>query len=231
MRYAIIPARGGSKRIPRKNIKEFLGVPMITRVIETLLSTRLFDKVVVSTDSQEIADIARKAGALVPFIRPDGIADDYSGIGSVIAHAVDEMNLIELGVSSVCCVYPTSVLLRAEDLLKSIDTVESGNWKYVFSATKFDAPVQRSFLLNTGHGVDMLFPNEYKTRSQDLPAVYHDAGMFYWGSPQTWLDQSVVFGADSTIVEIPSWHVQDIDNIDDFEKAEIKYGLMYKVSE
>jgi len=229
MKYAIIPARGGSKRVPRKNIKEFLGVPMITRVIEVLRSSQLFDQIVLSTDDHEVADIGRKAGAVVPFIRPDDLSDDFTGTAPVIAHAVNEMKLVGLGVSSVCCVYPTAVLLRAEDLFQSIDIMASGGWKYVFSAAKFDAPVQRSFLLNLDDRVEMLFPNEYKTRTQDLPAVYHDAGMFYWASPQTWLDQEAVFSANSTIAEIPSWRVQDIDTIEDFERAEYKYNLMRKV--
>ena len=218
MKLAVIPARGGSKRIPGKNIREFAGKPMIAHPIDCALASGLFDRVIVSTDDAAIADVARAHGAEVPFLRPAELADDFTGTGAVLRHAVEALQVET--AEAVCCIYATAPFLRAADLQAGWERLRDGGWSFVFAATEFRAPVQRAFRQVAGGGLEMLFPEQFDTRSQDLPEVLHDAGQFYWGRPRAWLDGKRVFGKDSTVVRLPRWRVQDIDSDEDWRLAE-----------
>jgi pseudaminic acid cytidylyltransferase len=217
---AVIPARGGSKRIPRKNIRPFAGKPMIGHSIESARRSGLFDRVVVSTDDEEISAVAREFGAEVPFTRPSALADDHTGTTEVIAHAVDWFSARNNPVSAVCCIYPTAPFIQSGDLNEGLRLLQTGRWRYVFAATRFVSPVYRAFRQTGDGGLEMLFPEHFTTRSQDLPDVLHDAGQFYWGKVEAWLSRATVFDRDSTVVLIPSWRVQDIDTEEDWRHAE-----------
>jgi N-acylneuraminate cytidylyltransferase len=230
MKVAIIPARGGSKRIPRKNIKFFGGKPMIAWAIEAAIESKVFDRILVSTDDDEIADVALAFGAEVPFIRPATLSGDFVGTTDVIAHAVSSINSSEFEVDAACCIYATSPLLESEDLIKGLQVLESCDWHYAFSVTDFAAPVYRAFNQTVQGGVKMLFPQYFDTRSQDLPIVLHDAGQFYWGRAQAWLTQEKIFGDKSAPVMIPRSRVQDIDTPEDWIIAERLFNLKLKGS-
>ncbi len=229
MRIAIIPARGGSKRIPRKNIREFAGKPMIAHSIHCALQSGLFERVIVSTDDEEISRIARDFGAEVPFLRPKELADDHTGATEVIAHAIEYLCNQETKLSAVCCIYATTPFIRQADLKQGLAILEAGNWQYVFSATTFAFPIFRSFQKNAEGGLKMLFPEYFNTRSQDLPEVLHDAGQFYWGRPQAWIDHARIFDSNSTTVIIPRWRVQDIDTEEDWIRAESMAGYLVTI--
>ncbi len=220
MRVAIIPARGGSKRIFRKNVRPFAGKPMIGYSIQTALASGLFARVIVSTDDEEIATIARDLGAEVPFIRPAQLADDRAGTTEVMAHAVGWLNASGAAPSVACCVYATAPFMRGEDLQRALTLLEAGNWQYVFAAAGYAAPIFRSFRQLPDGGVEMFFPEHFHSRSQDLPRALYDAAQFYWGRPQAWLAGLRVFDRHSALVEIPSWCVQDIDTEEDWGRAE-----------
>lgn len=221
MNVAVIPARGGSKRIPRKNIREFCGRPMIAYPIDCALSSGLFERVIVSTDDDEIADVARRCGAEVPFVRPAELADDLTGTVAVIAHAVRWLKASGAAPSAVCCIYATTPFIRADDLRRGLEILQAGQWRYVFSATSYAAPVLRAFVRLEGGAVRMLFPERLNSRSQDLPEVLHDAAQFYWGRTQAWLEEAPILAEGSTVVELPRWRVQDIDTEDDWIRAEL----------
>jgi pseudaminic acid cytidylyltransferase len=221
VRVAVIPARGGSKRIPRKNIREFAGKPMIGHSIECALQSGLFDKVIVSTDDEEIASVARDCGAEVPFHRPQELADDRTGTAEVVAHATGWLQSHGLQLSAVCCIYATAPFVRATDLRRALTLLEGGSWRYVFSATTFAFPIFRSFKLKVAGSVEMYFPEHFETRSQDLAEALHDAGQFYWGTAQAWLQRARIFDQWSTVIQIPRWRVQDIDTPEDWEYAQI----------
>ena len=221
MRIAVIPARGGSKRIPRKNIKDFCGKPMIAWSIEAAKSSDLFDHIIVSTDDAEIAEVAKQWGAEVPFMRPAELSDDYAGTTEVIAHATRWALDQGMDIEAVCCIYATAPFIQAGDIKLGYEMLASGGWHYAFSVTEFAAPIFRAFKQLPEGGVEMFFPEHSKTRSQDLPTALHDAGQFYWGRPEAWLAGKQVFDRDSTTVVIPRWRVQDIDTQDDWNRAEI----------
>lgn len=221
MKVAVIPARGGSKRIPRKNIKVFCGRPMIAWSILAAQQSGLFDRIIVSTDDEEIAEVARAWGAEVPFLRPDELSDDYAGTTEVIAHAARWCLAQGEAPSAVCCIYATAPLIRAEDLVRGWGTLQSGDWAYAFSATEFSSSIYRSFQELPEGGLRMLFPEHFSTRSQDLPMALHDAGQFYWGRPSAWMEGLRIFDRHSMPVRIPRWRVQDIDDMDDWIRAEM----------
>lgn len=223
---AVIPARGGSKRIPRKNIRDFAGKPMIGHSIDCALKSGLFDRIIVSTDDAEISSVAQKLGAEVPFTRPMALANDDAGTTVVIAHAIEWLQSEGTAASAVCCIYATAPFMRAEDLAEGWRLLQSGDWQYVFAATRFAASVHRSFLRAADGGLEMLFPEHFNTRSQDLPTVLHDAAQFYWGKPEAWVSAARVFDRHSTIVEIPPWRVQDIDTEEDWLQAEAMAGRL-----
>ena len=212
MRVAVIPARGGSKRIPRKNIRPFAGKPIIAWPIRSALSSGLFDQVVVSTDDAEIAEIARAAGALVPFMRPKNLSDDYADTKSVIQHAILELKLETEPEAQVCCIYPTSVFANAQILNEGLEKLISSNCKFVFSITSVDPSVYRAFTKTAEDRITMLFPDNYAKRTQDLPSLYCDAAQFYWATVAAWQSDLNIFGSDSIGVFIDPSRVQDIDN-------------------
>jgi len=216
----VIPARGGSKRIPRKNIREFAGKPMIAHSIGCAARSGLFDRIIVSTDDEEIRRIAQEFGAAAPFLRPAALADDHAGTAAVMAHAVSWLQRDDTQPSAVCCIYATAPFIRAEDLVSGLELLETGPWKFVFAATDFPASVERAFRKRPDGRLEMLFPEQLDTRSQDLDAVFHDAAQFYWGRAEAWVADARIFGADSTIVQVPRWRVQDIDTEDDWCRAE-----------
>ena len=231
MNVAVIPARGGSKRIHRKNIKEFCGKPIIAWPIEVAKQSRLFDHIIVSTDDEEIAEVARAYGAEVPFMRPTGLSDDYTGTTKVIAHAVSWMYEKHWKPEVICCIYATSVFFTVDDLTRGFDAIDTGTWSYAFSVTDFEYPIFRSFKKHPSGGVEMFFPEYFEKRSQDLPFALHDAAQFYWGKPDTWLESLKLFDRHSYPVKIPRWRVQDIDTNDDWERAELIFKTVSKKSE
>ncbi|WP_050463158.1 pseudaminic acid cytidylyltransferase [Herbaspirillum autotrophicum] len=226
MKIAVIPARGGSKRIPRKNIREFCGKPMIAHSILAAQNCGLFDQVIVSTDDSEIAEIAKKWGADVPFIRPPELSDDFVGTTDVVAHASKWAMEHHLDVEAVCCIYATAPFMTPDDLGRGLDALNSHDWAYAFSVTEFAAPIFRSFKAGLAGGVEMFFPEYFSTRSQDLPLAFHDAGQFYWGRPSSWCEKKQIFSPESTPVIIPRWRVQDIDTEDDWIRAELIASAM-----
>lgn len=223
MKIAVIPARGGSKRIPRKNIKPFCGKPMIAWSIEAAKTSGLFERIIVSTDDAEIAEVARLWGAEVPFMRPQELSDDYAGTTEVIAHATHWALAQGLDVAAVCCIYATAPFVQPDDLKRGWDALNSGHWHYAFTVTDFAAPIFRSFKQTDEGGIEMFFPEYFATRSQDLPVALHDAGQFYWGRPTAWLECKRIFDRHSKPVVIPRWRVQDIDTQDDWVRAELIY--------
>jgi N-acylneuraminate cytidylyltransferase len=227
MKLAVIPARGGSKRIPRKNIREFFGKPMIAWSIEAAASSGLFDRVVVSTDDDEIAGIARQYGAEVPFMRPASIADDMATTGQVMRHAVETLQCGEPGLGAVCCIYPTAPFMRKDDLSAGLVRLTAADeLDYVFSATDYAFPVQRAFRISGTGAVEMLQPEHLGTRSQDLEPVYHDAGQFYWGRAAAWLGGQPVFSSRSAAILVPRRHVHDIDTPEDWAVAELAFRVL-----
>jgi pseudaminic acid cytidylyltransferase len=218
---AVIPARGGSKRIPRKNIKPFAGKPLIAYAIEAAKASGIFSDVVVSTDDEEISKVAQGYGASVPFMRPPALSDDYAGTTEVIAHATTELERSS-HFDAVCCIY-ASPFVRAEDLIEASQVLGSANWDYVFAATAFRAPIFRAFKALPDGGVEMFFPDKFSARSQDLPVALHDAGQFYFGRPQAWKEQRSIYGARSYAMLMPAWRVQDIDTEEDWARAELMW--------
>ena len=221
MRIAVIPARGGSKRIPRKNIRPFRGKPMIAWSIDAAQSSGLFEHVVVSTDDAEIGEVARRLGAEVPFVRPAELAGDDVGITDVVSHATKWAVSAGWPLSTVCCILATSPFLRHTDLKQGLELLESGPWVFVFSATGFAAPIFRAFKSDPVGGIEMFFPEFFATRSQDLPKALHDAAQFYWGRPDAWLEKKRMFDRHSTALMLPQWRVQDIDTEEDWTRAEV----------
>jgi pseudaminic acid cytidylyltransferase len=221
MRIAIIPARGGSKRIPGKNIKLFRGKPIIAWSIEAAMASRCFDKILVSTDSEDIAAIAKAFGAEVPFMRPPQISDDHATTTDVVVHAATWAISEGWALEAVCCIYATAPLLAVADVVAGLEAIISPAWDYAFSVTDFAAPVFRSFKQVADGSLEMLYPEFQATRSQDLPRVFHDAGQFYWGKPAAWLRGQSMFGRKSLPIFIPRWRVQDIDTPEDWLRAEL----------
>tara|TARA_B110000211_G_C14083019_1_gene555446 strand:+ start:1108 stop:1794 length:687 start_codon:yes stop_codon:yes gene_type:complete len=226
MNIAIIPARGGSKRIPRKNIKEFHGKPMIAYSIEAAVNSQCFDKIIVSTDDAEIAEIAIKHGAEVPFIRPDNISDDYATTLDVIKHAVEFTESQNWAVKNVCCIYATAPFLIPEFIQRGFIELTSANIDYAFSATSFPFPIQRALRLNDEQCVEMFQPEHFNTRSQDLEEAYHDAGQFYWGTAEAFIEKKAIFGSNSKAILLPRKRVQDIDTPEDWDLAEALYRVI-----
>ncbi|MET0846281.1 MAG: pseudaminic acid cytidylyltransferase [Pseudomonas sp.] len=220
---AIIPARGGSKRIPRKNLKPFDGVPIIVRSIRTALDSQLFDQVVVSTDDEEIAGVARAHGAQVPFMRPASLADDFTGTASVMVHALNQLAAFDY----VCCIYATAPLLQARFLRQGFELLEQHPDKsFAFSVAGFGFPVQRALTLDEQGALTPLYPEFRNTRSQDLAEAFQDAGQFYWGRREAWLRSDVLFSPASLPVILPRHLVQDIDTPEDWKRAEYLYAAL-----
>lgn len=225
MKIALIPARGGSKRIPRKNVKPFFGKPIIGYPIEAAIKSRCFDMVVVSTDCQEIADISLGFGAEIPFIRPENISDDHATTMDVIAHALEYFQNLNSNIEAICCIYPTAPFIRASDIKTGYDLFVKHKAMYAFSATTFSFPIQRGFYLDQAGGVNLFQPEHLMTRSQDLEKAYHDAGQFYWCHPNAVEKRLPIFAPHSVPILMDRSRVQDIDTPEDWNFAEKLFKL------
>jgi pseudaminic acid cytidylyltransferase len=226
MRVAIIPARGGSKRIPGKNIKPFLGKPMIGWAIEAGLKSEVFDHVIVSTDDEEIAEVANSYGASTPFRRPAALSDDFTDTRDVMCHAIDwcRSNLGE--PKSVCCIYATSPMIQVDDLRAASALSDLNVNSYVLPVTTYQFPIHRSLVLNDSVEIQPLYPEYISARSQDLPECYHDAGQFYFAAAHTWCQKGSVLDRKNTPIIIPRHRVQDIDTLEDWVVAEKLFNVL-----
>ena len=227
MKIAIIPARGGSKRIPRKNIKDFFGKPLIAYSIQAAKETKLFDKIIVSTDDEEIASIAEGYGAQT-LKRPKELADDFTPTIPVIAHAIKATCKDLDEIEAVCCIYATAPFVQTEYIKKAYEKLLTCKSDYCFSATSFAFPIQRAIKLKN-ESVEMFYPEHFNTRSQDLEEAYHDAGQFYWGTPKAWCEGKPIFSTNSTVTIMPRYLVQDIDTLEDWKRAELMYKVLHKI--
>lgn len=230
MKLAVIPARGGSKRIPRKNVKSFCGKPMIGWPIGAAIESGCFDRVVVSTDDEEIAEIARRLGAETPFMRPPELSDDFTLTVPVIRHAIER--LVEQGhpPMHVCCIYATAPFIAAADIRRGFDVLIESESDFAFSVTNYASPIQRAFRITAQGRVEMLHPEFFGCRSQDLQPAYHDAAQFYWGRAAAWLQNDVIFGPRSAAVQLSRYRVQDIDTAEDWRTAEYLFRAIALMS-
>lgn len=231
MNLCIIPARGGSKRIPRKNIKPFCGQPMIAYSIQAALQSACFDAVIVSTDDADIADIAQTYGAEAPFIRPTQIADDHATTAAVIRHAIETLMLDDIQPEYVCCVYATAPFVQAGDIQRGLALLQNSGADYAFSVTTFPFPIQRALRCSAEGVLSMFQPENFARRSQDLEEAWHDAGQFYWGSTAAWRVEKPIFNARARAVSLPRYRVQDIDTEEDWQRAELMYQALQKHGE
>ncbi|MCI5058029.1 MAG: pseudaminic acid cytidylyltransferase [Flavobacteriales bacterium] len=222
---AIIPARGGSKRIPRKNIKNFHGRPIISYAIELALKSNLFDEVMVTTDDEEIAQIAKQEGASVPFLRSAKNADDFATTADVLFEVFDFYEKQNEKFDIGCCIYPTSPLVQEKLLKETFQKLKTGNFDSVFPVLNFSYPIQRSLKIDNDK-VKMVWPEHLNSRSQDLEERYHDAGQFYWFSISSFKEKKTLFTDNSGAVPISELEAQDIDNPSDWKVAELKYQLI-----
>lgn len=222
MQLAVIPARGGSKRIPRKNIKTFHGQPMIAWSVQAAIDSGCFDEVWVSTDDEEIAAVAQAYGAKVPFLRPAHLSDDFATTADVMSHAVEEFDKLNHTLPDyICCLYATAPFVSKTDLVQGLEKIKNNSdLNYVFSATTYPFPIQRAIKLNAYGTVEMFSPQYFNVRSQDLEEAWHDAGQFYWGTAEAWLNKAMIFASQSSVVELPRFRVQDIDTQEDWDRAE-----------
>lgn len=229
MRIAVIPARGGSKRIPRKNVKLFAGRPMITWSIEAAQASGLFDRIVVSTDDQEVADVAQASGAEVPFLRPAELADDYTPTIPVISHAIRWVAEHWAVPTLTCCIYATAPFIRASDLIRGAAMLDETDADFALPVTSYPFPIQRAVRLNCQGRMEMFSPEHAQTRSQDLVEAYHDVGQFYWGRTNAWLTETSLIGSCSVPIVIPRHRAQDIDTHEDWLRAEIMFSTLAKL--
>tara|TARA_B100000242_G_scaffold17275_1_gene10582 strand:+ start:23000 stop:23719 length:720 start_codon:yes stop_codon:yes gene_type:complete len=228
-RIAIIPARGGSKRIAKKNIKEFNGSPLIKYSIEAAINSNIFDRIIVSTDDNDIAEISLNYGAEVPFFRSKETSDDYSTLGDVIYEALQKMDLDEKNLDYICCILPTAPFITKEFLIRAKKIFNENNYDSLFPVVKYSYPIWRSLRKNvSSNNFEMVWPEHINTRSQDLEQIYHDAGMFYFLNTVSFLKKRSVFLQNNGCILTAPWFIQDIDDEEDWEHAEIKYNLLEK---
>ena len=221
MNVAVIPARGGSKRIPRKNVRPFNGKPILAYSIAAALESGCVDRVVVSTDDPEIADVAQRCGAEAPFQRPTELADDHTPLRAVLAHAVRWFHAQNQSPEYVCCLFATAPFLTPAILRDALDALRRApDMLYAFGAAKFSFPIQRAIRLLPGGGVEPFRPECMGMRSQDLEEAYHDAGQFFWGRPAAILSNQSIFSPRSIPIVLPSHRVQDVDTPEDWQRAE-----------
>lgn len=227
MNLCVIPARGGSKRIPRKNIRLFSGKPMIAYAIQAAQRSGLFSRIIVSTDDEEVRKVSLEFGAEVPFMRPPELADDYTPTVPVIAHAIRTLEANGGNMTYVCCIYPCVPFIEEKDLKKAFSLLEQGNSEYSFPVTEYPSPIQRALKLGLGDQVSPFYPEFELSRTQDLQRAYHDAGQFYWGRKKAWLTNPKIHNHSLGCV-IPSWRVADIDKTEDWLRAEQLYKIFSK---
>lgn len=226
MKLAVIPARGGSKRIPRKNIRLFNGRPAIAYAIEAAQQAECFDRVVVSTDDHEIAAVARDYGVEAPFMRPNALADDHAGTMPVVRHAVEWFDGVGEPPEYVCCIYATAVFLRSRDIRRGLELIIERNADYAVTVTSFPFPIQRAVRIVGNSGLEMFWPENRLVRSQDLEPAYHDAGQLYWGLAQAFREERAIFERSTVPVLIPRHRVQDIDTQEDWYRAELMFRAL-----
>lgn len=226
MKLCVIPARGGSKRIPRKNIRLFAGRPIIAWSIQAALDTGLFDRVMVSTDDEEIAEVARAHGAEIPFLRPRELADDHTGTNAVARQAIRWHGEQGMTVEVACCLYATAPFVQVGDLREGHDRLLASGKSFVFSITSFPSPIQRALRLNAQGEVEAMYPEYSATRSQDLEPAWHDAAQFYWGRASAFLNDEPLFSPVSLPVILPRHRVQDIDSEEDWRRAELMFAAL-----
>ena len=226
MTVCIIPARGGSKRIPGKNVRVFAGRPLIAHSIMTARDSGLFDRVIVSTDKEEVADVARDWGAEVPFLRPGYLADDFVGTNPVVRHTLEWLQEQAACPPLACCLYATAPLLDPEALIQGRQRLDRGDVEFAVSVTSYEFPIQRALRPNEDGLLVPVHPELYRTRSQDLEERYHDAGQFYWGYTGSWLAEREFFEAPTAAVPLPRHRVQDIDTPEDWQRAEYLYRIL-----
>ncbi len=217
---AIIPARGGSKRIPNKNIKSFVGQPIISYSIKAAQAADLFDRIIVSTDSEEIAEVAKIYGSEVPFIRPAELADDFTGTIPVLLHALNWLSEHGFATDYFCCIYATAPFIQPEHIIEGFNLLKKRNAATAFSVTTFPYPIFRALKIGEDGCIEMFWPEHENSRSNDLPEAYHDAGQFYWGNTKRFLTEKKLFSSDSVPVILPRYLVQDIDTPEDWKTAE-----------
>ncbi len=226
IRLALIPARGGSKRIPRKNVRIFAGKPMISWPIEAARESGLFDRIIVSTDDDEVAEITRTAGAEVPFMRPAELSDDHTPIRPVIRHAVEAVEADGQRVSTICNIYATSPFVMPSDLAAGLEAVSAEGVNFAFAAAVYPHPIQRAFHLTPSGGVEMADLEMSRVRTQDLTEHYHDAGMFCWGTREGFFSETPMFSEEARMVRIPATRVHDIDEPEDWARAELAFEIL-----
>jgi len=226
MRLCVIPARGGSKRIPRKNIKEFFGQPIISYSIKVAIASKCFDRVIVSTDDVEISEVAKSFGAEVPFFRPQELSDDYAGTIPVIKHAIEWFDNHEQPPSEVCCIYAAAPFVQEGAIRNAYEQMQLENADYCFSLTSFSFPIQRAVKLTPEKRISMFYPDFFEKRSQDLIEAYHDAGQFYWGKAEAFKLQKPFFSSTASPYILPRHLVQDIDTKEDWKRAELMFQVL-----
>jgi N-acylneuraminate cytidylyltransferase len=231
MRLAVIPARGGSKRIPGKNIRLFAGKPVLSYSIKAALESNCFDEVIVSTDDEGIAAIAREHGAATPFMRPAALADDHTILADVMAHAIDWYQNQGRSVSQACCIFATAPFVSAADLKAGQIALTSRGVQFALSVTSFAFAVQRALRLGSDGSVDAMYPQYSLTRSQDLDEGWHDAGQFCWGTARAFLQKLPVFAPHTVAVKLPRHRVQDLDTLEDWHRAELMYEVLRQTGE
>lgn len=228
---AVIPARGGSKRIPRKNIRSFAGKPIIAYSIAAARQCGLFDRIIVSTDDEEIAGVARDFGAEAPFRRPPELSDDHTGTDPVTAHTLTWLADHGEDAEFACCIYATAPFIQADDLRRGYDALVRTGKSFAFTVTTYDFSIQRAIRVLAGGGVAPFFPQWIDSRSQDLDAAHHDAGQFYWGRAEAFRSGLALFAADSIPILLPHHRVWDIDTPEDWTRAELMHAALVATGE
>ena len=223
----IIPARGGSKRIPRKNIKPFMGKPIMAYSIEAALKADLFDEVMVSTDDEEFAEVARQYGASVPFLRSEATANDYATTVDVLLEVIETYKLRGMEFDTICCLYSTAPFVTSERL-KEASSKLSDSVDACFTMVEYSYPIQRSLRINEVGHVEMKYPEHLKSRTQDLEKVFHDAGQFYFVKTKTLIEEKTVWCKHTAPLVLSELEVQDLDTLTDWQLAEMKYELLHK---
>lgn len=230
MNVCIIPARGGSKRIPKKNIRDFCGKPMIARSIEAAKAAGIFDRIIVTTDAEEIAVVAKACGAEVPFIRPPELSDDHASTDAVVIHALNWFKNNGIELEYACCLYATAPFVKPEYLRKGLELVKSAGASTGFSVTSFPFPIFRGLKINQKGALEMFWPEHRLTRSQDLPEAFHDAGQFYWLNVRKYMKTPTLYAPDAVPIILPRHLVQDIDTPEDWARAEFMFQSLEKPS-
>jgi pseudaminic acid cytidylyltransferase len=223
---AIIPARGGSKRIPHKNIKLFCGKPMITYSIEAAIDSGIFDRIIVSTDSKQVASIAKDSGAEIPFMRPAELADDFTDTAPVLLHALNWLSGHGFTCDYFCCIYATAPLIQADYIIEGFNLIKQKKATTTFSVATFPYPIFRALKIDEDGCIEMFWPEHENSRSNNLPDAYHDAGQFYWVDTKRFLAEQKLFSSNSIPVILPRYLVQDIDTLEDWETAEKMFSAL-----